>query len=105
MGIMTIERNFDETFTVKRISYSGNKGTFQTVGTFTGHIQMYSEQERVNIKEVASSSHRIWCSTDTDVETGDKIEKGSDVYSVKYINERTYGRNAHLEVYVQRNEE
>lgn len=101
---MSIERFYTDTFTIKRMTWSGDSSASLVVqGTFNGHIQQGTQdrfQEHLGLEFTKAFS--IWCAPSTDIQEGDRIEKGSDEYDVRFVENRNVGNQAHLQAIVEK---
>lgn len=93
---------YTTTFTVKRMVYTGAKSALSTIGTFSGHIQQLAQEKVAELAGALKVSHSVWCAVDTDVNLGDQLTAGSDVYSVRAIQKNNVGNNTHLELLVEK---
>lgn len=101
----SIEKFYTTTFTLKRQVWSGDSSALEQQSTFSGLI----EQKMSSVLEQNSGfrftkSYTVFCSTDVDVQEGDRLEASGRVYDVKYIVEGNLGDNAHYEVICERND-
>ena len=106
---MSITDFFTNTITVKRMVYGGsdvggdnNKSTLETQGTFKGHIQQADPELIASLAQTYKLDYLIWCSRDADVQVGDQLEEGSNVYTVMNIQDNTTGENTHYELHVRK---
>ncbi len=98
---MSIETYYTTTFSVERMAYTGDKSALSTVGTFVGHLQ----QAIIDTVEFYANrftiTHSVWCATSTDVQVGDVLTVGSDVYTVRALQKNLVGNNEHYELAVE----
>lgn len=100
---MSIERYYDTTFTITRMSWSGDSSALVSSGSFTGHIQQADQRLVEDLRSAFTISHSIWCDDATDVQAGDTLTEGSNTYSVKAIQTNDHaGKNKHKEVLVEK---
>ena len=102
-----INKFFTKTFTKSRQSdYVDGKSSKSDVGTFKGHIQQPDPTLIENLGLSFTNTFILWCAIDTDIEVGDSlIDADNMTYSIRSINKRDYGRNQHLEIFIDRDEE
>lgn len=97
-----ISRFFTTTFTVTRLTYANNKGTYGAAGSFVGHLQQATDSQVQNFQtNGVTVSHRIWCDDATDVQESDLLSDGTYTYAVRHTRTRDRGINEHLEVFVE----
>lgn len=100
-----ISRFFTTTFTVYRLTYTGNKGSYGSSGTFMGHLQQASQEDIINGRQQESITHTIWCAPSTNVKVSDRLAADGRSYTVRAIQENdSVGANQHLEVLVERDD-
>lgn len=97
---------FNTTFTIYRQVWTtdGNDNqtsTEQSVGTFSGHIQQASRDMVLDFGLKFETAYSLWCAVNEDVQKGDILRSGENVYSVKAIQVNNIGDNAHLELLVE----
>ncbi|MDP2654895.1 MAG: hypothetical protein Q8Q08_12815 [Candidatus Omnitrophota bacterium] len=100
-----ISRFYTTTFTIKRLTYASNIGTWGATGTFLGHLQQVTQEQVIRLANALVVSHAIWCATDTDVEIGDALEITGRTFTVRAIQTNDTGANAHLELLVEEDTE
>lgn len=102
----SINRFFATTFTVLRQTWSGDSSSLVSQGTFLGYIQQATSD---NLQEFQGlrfgKTFKIWCLPDTDVEEGDRITQGNNTYDVRFVIDRNFGGNPHLEIFVEKSKE
>ena len=102
----SITRFFTTTFTVIRQRYTGSISQEQTVGSFDGHIQQLTAQDRMTIGEAVTMSHRVWCAPTEDVNDGDTLVGPDGVrYSVSGKEVQNVGGEGHIELLVDMDRE
>ena len=99
----TIERFYTTTFTVYRLAYVANKGSYSSNGTFLGHIQQAQAELQEQLVDMFSRMFIVWCAVGTDIQEGDRINDGTNDYKVKAVRLNNVGANTHLEVVVHKN--
>ena len=100
-----IEDFYTTTFTTLRQVYTGNKSSLTDTGvTFRGHLQQAQQEQILDLAESFVLTHTVWCDPDTDINVGDQITDGIDVFNVKAIQKNNYGDNPHLEVLLERSD-
>lgn len=102
---MGIEKWFNTTFSISRMTWSGESSAEIAQGKITGHIQPISAELVQTLGLTFNKAFTIWCAVDADVEEGDTIEDASYSYSVKAVNVRNYGGNQHKTLIVERHED
>lgn len=98
---MTIARFFDQNIIVRRLStVSGNKKTYATTATVSGHLQKLGREARVKQDIIDENAYIAWFQVDTDIQEGDRLTEQATgkEFIAQEINNRTYGVNQHLEV-------
>ena len=103
-----IDRFFNTTFTVLRMSWSGESSAEISKNSFTGHIQQARAELAEQLGLTFSKAFTIWCDNNADVEEGDTLNDGNYSYSVKAINKRDYNigsGNEHLQLIIERDED
>lgn len=100
-----IERFYTTNFSVRRMVWSGDSSSEQSIESFMGHIQQAAAELSESMGLSFSKAFTIWCPVDTDIEDGDAVTDGEWLYTVKAVRENKVGINQHLEVVVERREE
>lgn len=96
---------FTTTFTISKMTWSGESSEMSTTGTFLGYIQQASPALAEQLGLNFTKTFTIWCPVDTQVKENDSLDDGTASYSVKAINKRDYGENKHLELVVEKDQE
>ena len=102
-----ISKFFTKTFTNSRQSdYVAGISEKTEVGTFKGHIQQPDPTLIESLGLSFTNTFTLWCAVDTDIQRGDFLEDADGfTYSIRSINKRNYGKNQHLEIFIDRNED
>lgn len=100
----TIERFFTTSFTIKRMTWSGDSSAEVTqTGTKSGHLQQAEPRLIEQLRQDFTLSHILWCDDSVDIQKGDTVVIGSDTYSVRAVQSNDHaGQNKHKEVYLQK---
>ena len=72
--------------------------------SFKGHLQQATAELAQSIGTTFTKTYSLWCPYNTDVQQGDKLTSGSDIYMVRAIITRLVGSNKHLELIVEKEE-
>lgn len=99
---MSILKHFTTTFSVERMSWSGDSSALVSQGTFKGHLQQARPEQSEAIGLRWTITFTIWCAIDADVKMQDRLTVGSDVYSVRAVQTNNVGVNKHLELIVEK---
>lgn len=98
-----IKSYFKTSFTIYRQNWANESSSLQYVAGFKGHLQQASDEEIVNLADIYTLSHKIWCDESVDIQNGDRITDGTYSYTVRSVNRKDFaGRNKHLEVIVEK---
>ena len=61
------------------------------------------ESQQQNLNDGAFyETFKMWCPVDTDIQTGDRVLDGADVYTVRGVSVYDFGRSNHLRVTLAR---
>lgn len=95
-----IHKFFTKTISIKRLAtVSGYKKSFQTTGTFLGHLQELDQEAAERLGIIEERAWIVWCDIDEDVTEGDLLTDPSGMeYKVKEITKKDYGINQHLQL-------
>lgn len=97
-----INQFYTTQFTVKRQAWNGERSGLVQVATFMGHLQQASSELAQNYGMAVSKTFVVWCSLDSNVKVGDKLEETVNSYFVKESSIRAVGNNQHLELILER---
>lgn len=101
-----ITRFFTTTFSIYRFAWVSEKATNSLLGTFAGHIQQAKAELSQNLGLSMTRTYNIWLASTVNVQEGDTLVSGSDSYSVRAINKRTYlGSNQHYQLIAEKDED
>ena len=101
---MPISKIFKTVVSTKRISLvdGSKKRTFATnISALRCHIQPVSFEKQMPTSGAFYTSFKMWCAVGIDIADGDQVIEGSNVYVVKGVGSRNFGRgsgNGHLEI-------
>lgn len=102
---MTIDRFYTQTFTVSRLTYTGYKGAYATIGTIKGHLQQKVQEEGLSQMNQPNLQYTVWCDPSSNVKENDILIDGARQYTVIAIQENDFvGKNKHLELLVNRSD-
>lgn len=105
----SIEQWYDNTFTLKRMTWSGDSSGLVSGTSFVGHIQQARPDFAEHIGESWNQTFVVWCDEATDVQEGDRLTVASGsyagTYNVKNIQVNAVGRNKHFELTVIKKEQ
>jgi len=93
---------YDTTFDIYRQQWSGNKSSESKVGSFSGHLQKADYSLTEHFDSSFTDTYKVWCSIDTDVQTGDTIDDGTYEYSVRDIKRLDFGTSRHKHLIAER---
>jgi hypothetical protein len=97
---------FETTFNIYRhtwkIDESDNRySEEESAGSFLGHKQQATQEKVAEYGLSFQTAFTIWCAVGEDVQLGDVLRSGGDVYTVKAIQTNDIGSNSHLEILVE----
>lgn len=99
-----INRFFNKTFIVKRMTWSGDSSGEVEQASVNGHLQQARMDMIRNTAMSLTRSFIIWLPIGSDIQIGDTLNDGNYSYSIKQINSRDYGREKHLQAMVEKDE-
>lgn len=73
----------------------------EEISSFNGHTQQLSAEELKTLGMNFTTSFKIWCPIDTNVDAGDTLKGTTGQYSIKAMQKHNIGSNKHLVLYVQ----
>lgn len=97
---MDIEKFFTTTFTLFRQTWSNESSAEVSQSSFVGHIQQTNERYQNELDIAYGLGYKIWCAFTTDIQAGDRVNDGTNDYSVKTVVEHYTGPNKHKTVIV-----
>lgn len=97
-----INNFYNSTATIKRLTYSGNKGTYANQTTIVGHLQQANPFFQQQLAQIYTLSHLFWCASDALVNINDNLTIDNITYSVKGIQSNNYGVNKHKELHLEK---
>lgn len=101
---MSIGKLYNTVVSTKRLSdVAGSKReTFATnIVSLRCHIQSVSSETQMPTDGSFYTGFKMWCASSADILEGDKVISGSDIYVVRGVASRNFGRgsdNRHLEI-------
>jgi hypothetical protein len=99
---MAIERFYNTTFAVTRMTWANESSAEASAGSFSGHIQQARPEFAQQIQTAWGKTFVVWCDKGTDVLPGDTLTIASGdyagTYSVKNSQINAVGGNQHLEL-------
>ena len=99
-----IAKRFTESYEIYRPVPTKDAGgavenTYTLSSTISGYMESLSGSERIQEDRLqATSTHRLFCAVNIDIQEPDEIRVGSARYRVQYVQRHTLGVNAHSEV-------
>lgn len=103
---MSIQRWYTTQFTLKRQVFSNDSSALVAQDSFDGQIQQETDErftQQLGLRFTKAFS--IWCPLATDVQEGDRIESGGVTYDVRFVEDRTIGKNSHKHLLVEKSDE
>ncbi len=98
---MTISRFYNREAEIRRYAYVDGVTQDSEGDTFACHIQQASPEETEQIGMRFTEAYKMWCPLNTDIQKGDDVICENSLYKVGGIMERNYGKNQHLEVFME----
>lgn len=99
---MGISSFYTKTFSLYRQSYTGNKSAYALVGTILCHLQQISPDEQAQLGLNYTTPYRLWCAPSTDIQIGDELSDGTDLFTVKGVQNNSFvGDNQHIEALLE----
>lgn len=99
-----IERLYTTSFEVSRPVWTGDSAEMTLTATLAGHMQQARPELAQQLGYAMTKTFIIWCPVDTDVQEGDSITDGTNIYSVRAVQINSHGQNSHKELTVEKNE-
>lgn len=96
----TIERFFTKFIKIQRLIYDNDTKT-ETWQDYLDdvpcHIQTFMSGT-TGYEGMKFPTHQMWCPSDVDITSGDRVIDGETIYEVLGVEELNIGRNPHLSV-------
>lgn len=97
-----ISLKFTTEFINSRVSWYNEEGEYEALNSFFGDIQQSASEVANDLNIAYTKAYTIWCGVDVNVDDGDTLESGTDVYTVRAVKRLNFGKNKHKQLFVEK---